>query len=192
MLILASSSPQRHQLLTQCAVPFSSRDCDYKEDHHKSQQEKLVQEICHSKLEQFLEIHESSIKNDDYVLTADTMVFIDHHRLGKPKDRDEARNFLKILSGSSHEVVSGYCLYCVKNKDLLYRESSSLVSFFPLCPQDLDWYLDSNEWQGAAGAYRIQNRGACFIKEIKGSWTGIMGLPLELLYGDLKTRNLLK
>jgi septum formation protein len=123
-----------------------------------------------------------------WIFAADTLLSLDGEVIGKSKDREEARQTLKRLSGRSHEVFTGCALYNGKEKKIDCRCEQSSVDFVPLSEADIEWYLDSGEWQGAAGSYKIQGMAGCFIRSIKGSFSSIVGLPLHLFY-DMLTEN---
>jgi septum formation protein len=89
---------------------------------------------------------------------------------------------LKKLQGRSHEVVTAMALYNGKAKAIDCRSMVSDVTFAPLSQETIDWYLDTGEWQGVAGAYKIQGLAACLIAAINGSYSGIVGLPLREFY----------
>ena len=95
-------------------------------------------------------------------------------------DREDARNMLSALQGKTHEVITAIALYNGKSIDC--RSVTSTVSFAPLSEGEIEWYLDTGEWQNAAGAYKIQGLASCFISGISGSYSSIVGLPLRELY----------
>jgi septum formation protein len=173
----------------------------------------MVERICREKLDAALTQFPEDLVQSHRILCADTLVSLDHHRLGKPKDAAEARQFLEVLSGTEHQVLTGIALWhpasgtrraaiagaparnpragpaaadAAGRPELLgtveYAVSVSHVRFACLSEADIDWYVATEEWRNAAGGYRIQGKAACLIQEIRGSWTGIMGLPLELVY----------
>jgi septum formation protein len=115
-----------------------------------------------------------------WVLGADTTVVVDGRALGKPRDREEAEEFLTLLSGCWHEVWGGIALRSGDSE----RTSRALtrVRFRPLGRGELDWYLASGEWRERAGAYAIQGRGAALVAEVRGDFLNVVGLPVaELL-----------
>lgn len=189
-VVLASTSPQRRLLLEQMGLDFVTHALDCPEDHLQSADaEVLVRRICEDKLRSACRQIPRELQLTRGILCSDTMIALDHHRLGKPADRAEARRFLDLLGGRIHQVITGVIFLPAmtghSGRDPVYRQSVSNVRIRQLDGRDLDWYLDTGEWQEAAGAYRIQGRGACLIEEIQGSWTGIMGLPLEIVFDIL-------
>ena len=105
---------------------------------------------------------------------------------GKPKDRDEAKQTLARLSGRGHEVITSMALYSGPEQEIDCRTVSCKVNFAPLSQAEIEWYLDTSEWQGVAGAYRIQGLASCFITKIEGSPTTVVGLPLREFYVMLR------
>ncbi len=186
-LLLASTSPQRRSLLAQLGLAIEVFPIDCHEDlEQEPDAEKLVELVTRQKMGAALSQIPPKSAAENWILTSDTLVALDHHRLGKPTDRTEAGYFLDILSGRTHEVLTGVCLSRPRHSGLLYGYSTSHVTFRPLDDQDRCWYLDSEEWREAAGGYRIQGRAAGLIERIEGSYTGIVGLPIELVYGMLR------
>lgn len=222
-LILASSSPQRTRLLAQAGIEHRviPVDCDEDLDRDESAED-MVERICRTKLQAALEQFDQEMVSSNRILCADTLVSYEHHRLGKPANSHEARQFLDLLSGRTHQVLTGLALWTPRGKadasgmrraamagaaarapgasppadkwlpgrheqyeagTIRYFYSSSDVLFFELDEAMKAWYLASEEWDGAAGGYRIQGKGACLVKSISGSYNGIVGLPVELLWG---------
>ena len=189
-LVLASSSPQRRRLLEQAGFEFTVQTVPYEEDHTQGQNPReLVEILCRHKLQEAGRFLSPAITDTSLVLCSDTMVAIGNQRLGKPADRVQAEDYLRRLSGTTHEVITGIGLQLPpvnRQSKILYADSVTTVTFRALPEADLAWYLDSGEWREAAGAYRMQGRAACYIDRLDGSYTGVMGLPLDLLYDMLR------
>jgi septum formation protein len=117
-----------------------------------------------------------------WILGADTIVEIDGRLLGKPADGAEALEFLRLLSGRVHRVHTGLALLADVRGPLATKMCSTEVKFKQLTDGEIDFYQRSNEWSGAAGAYRIQEQGGFFVEWVKGSYSNVVGLPLETLY----------
>lgn len=117
-----------------------------------------------------------------WFLGADTMVVSGKTCYGKPKDREEARLYLESLSGKNHKVITGVALYDRKNERFDAIGESATVKFAVLRPFEIEWYLETEEWQGVAGGYRIQEKAACFIDGIRGNYSTVMGLPIRSIY----------
>jgi septum formation protein len=121
-----------------------------------------------------------------WIFAADTMVVLENEIFGKPTGRDDARRMLERLAGRRHEVITAMALYNGRQKTTDSRSKTSEVAFAPLTGAEIEWYLDSGEWEGAAGAYRLQGLGACLIEAVNGSPSGVAGLPLYDFYAMLR------
>ncbi len=120
----------------------------------------------------------SSLYPDQWVLGADTVVVLGNKIMGKPKDSQEAKRFLRRLSGKTHRVITGFCL---KNRTLnrsICQSVSTRVSFKTLSIEEISWYVQTGEPLDKAGAYAIQGKGAFCVKKISGSYTNVVGLPV--------------
>jgi len=113
------------------------------------------------------------------VLGVDTIVLCEGDVIGKPRDAAEAEQMLEKLSGKTHEVVSGLCLRTPAWEEL--HRDVTLVTFRPLTPGDVAFYLASGEWEGRAGAYAIQGLGGSLVERIEGDYLNVVGLPGALL-----------
>ena len=121
-----------------------------------------------------------------WVFAADTIVVLSNEIFGKPTDREAARQMLERLSGKRHEVITAIALYNRQTERADCRSVSCSVEFAPLSAAEIGWYLDTGEWQGAAGAYRLQELGGCLVKAINGSPSAVAGLPLYDFYVMLR------
>jgi septum formation protein len=121
-----------------------------------------------------------------WIFAADTIVVLEGELFGKPAGRDDARRMLERLAGQRHEVITAMALYNGRQKTTDCRSNTSEVTFAPLAGAEIEWYLDTGEWEGAAGAYRLQGLGACLIESINGSPSGVAGLPLCDVYAMLR------
>jgi septum formation protein len=117
-----------------------------------------------------------------WIFGADTLISAGGEILGKPAGREDAQAMLGKLQGRSHEVITAMALYNGREKAIDCRSMVSEVTFAPLTGETIDWYLDTGEWQGVAGAYKIQGLASCLIDNITGSYSGIVGLPLREFY----------
>ena len=125
-------------------------------------------------------------RNPPWILAADTLIDVDGRVFGKAECKDEAKTMLQTLSGREHKVISALALFSGRSQKLDCRSNESIVRFAEFSKEEIDWYLDTGEWQGVAGAYRIQGIAACFVSEIRGSYSSIVGLPLHDFYVMLK------
>ena len=172
-LLLAPTSPQRRAILEQLCVPFAVVAPGY-------------DEFGNDPLEHAAGKARSVDGGERPVLGVDTIVRCDGRVLGKPASEGEAEQMLDFLSGKRHEVVSGLCLRTPAWEEL--RAETTQVTFRPLTPRDLAWYLAAREWEGRAGAYAIQGRGAALVERIDGDYLNVVGLPGALLVGLLAER----
>ncbi len=171
-LILGSGSPRRRELLAQIGVvAHDVRAPNVDETPLKGE---LPRDYCRRITR--AKVDASQIAQDEIVLCGDTTVALGRRILGKPEDRDEAKSFLRILSGRRHRVITAIAL---KNHDRIWeRDVVSMVKMKVLSAAEIDAYLDTNDWQGKAGGYGIQGPASVFIPWISGSYSAIMGLPV--------------
>ncbi len=120
-----------------------------------------------------------------WAVGADTLVSLDGVTFGKPEDEAAARSMLVSLSGKTHTVSSGICVLDRRTGEPHSAVSETKVHFCSLSNEELDAFLATGEWQGAAGAYRIQEHGAFFVEWLEGSFSGVVGLPLHEFYAIL-------
>ena len=169
-LILGSGSPRRRELLAQIGVvPDEIRPADIDETPNKN-------ELPRPYAARLAVEKSRAIKSDDLILSADTVVAVGRLILGKPADVAEAAQFLMLLSGRRHRVITGVALRL--GDKVWSRQVETVVKFKRLSDMELSAYLRSNEWQGKAGGYAIQGIGGAFIPTINGSYTNVVGLPL--------------
>lgn len=171
MIILASRSPRRAELLQQIGVPFESVPADIDETPLADEEpEDFVRRMAITKAQA---VHAQS--PDDIVLGSDTAVLLGGRILGKPHDREHAVEMLLALSGCEHRVLTGVALV---HKTTHYACSDSRVCFREIGRDEAERYWLSGEPADKAGGYAIQGHAAIFIRHIQGSYSGIMGLPL--------------
>ncbi len=171
-LILGSASPRRRDLLGQLSLPPAEiRTPDIDETPKKGElPSAYVARIAREKLAAI------PCGPDEVVLCADTTVSCGRRILGKPRDEKEAAEFLWLLSGRRHHVLTAVAAR--SGEVMRERLVDTVVRFRPLSNLDVNGYLASGEWQGKAGAYAIQGLAGAFIPWIQGSFTGVVGLPL--------------
>ena len=121
-----------------------------------------------------------------WVLGADTVILFDGKVIGKPENIEQAAEYLKMLQGKTHTVMTAIVLYNGRERKTTSRLCETKVTFAPMTEEEINWYVESGEWHGAAGGYRIQSLASCFIKKIEGSYFGAVGLPIFELYDILK------
>ena len=182
-LILGSGSPRRKEILAQVGIaPDAIRAPNVDETPLKKE---LPFHYCRRIAEKKIKALE--LADDEIAICADTTVALGRRILGKPSDRNEANNFLSLLSGRRHKVIT--CVAVKQKNQFKINEVISVVKMKVLSFQEIEAYLDSGEWEGKAGAYGIQGSAASFIPWISGSYTGIIGLPLTETIGLLSSLN---
>jgi len=121
-----------------------------------------------------------------WVFGADTIVVLDGEIYGKAADRKAAGFMLEKLAGRRHEVITAMALYNGHTKKTDCRSVSCEVEFGSFSTAEIEWYLDTGEWEGVAGSYQLQGTGGCFIKSVYGSASNVVGLPLRDFYAMLR------
>ena len=179
--ILASKSPRRKEILENLGYDFEIIVAQTDENSDIKDPEKLVTELAKRKA---LAVKESQGKTDKIILASDTVVATESSILGKPKNEQEAREMLELLSGKKHSVYSGICL--IKGEIILADFCKTDVYFDKLDKADIDKYIATNEWTDKAGAYAIQGKASVFVKKIDGDYFNVVGLPANLLHNMLK------
>ena len=174
-LILASTSPQRRAILEQLGIPFEVVPPTYDEhDPPEADAEQLVKDHALGKARSV-----AANAGDRPVLGVDTTVVLGGHIYAKPQDAGEAERMLEELAGRTHAVVSGLALI-TPGWELVDAEHTR-VTFRPLTPRDLASYVSTGEWEGRAGGYAIQGRGAALVERVEGDYLNVVGLPASLL-----------
>ena len=215
-IILASQSPRRKELLTQAGFEFDiiTSDVDEKITHTKPSEiaESLSSQKAEDVFGKIVNKYGTDHVEDYLVIGADTIVAIEDSILGKPKDREDAYNMMKLLSGKTHQVYTGVTIVtsgeinikkesniqqldisddgkkCTKASIYTFHECTD-VTFYEITDEEINEYLDdSMEWADKAGAYGVQGTvGAKFLKELKGDYNNVVGLPVARLYQEIKS-----
>ncbi len=176
-IILASASPRRRDILENAKIPFEILVSDADESFDEKDAEKFTLEIAKRKA--------LAIENEqDIIISADTAVSIGGEILGKPKDHEDAKRMLTLLSGKMHSVFTGVCVR--KGEKIISFCEKSDVYFKELSKKEIENYIESGEPFGKAGAYAIQGLGALLVSKISGDYLNIVGLPMARLYDVLK------
>ena len=178
--ILASASPRRKELLTNILSDFTIIPSDAPEIIPVNlPPENAPELLACQKAAAIAQKHPDAI-----VIGADTGVFIDNQMLGKPRDQADAFNMLKMLSGRTHKVITGCCLY-YRDKHISFSETTE-VTFYSLNDQEINDYIATGEPEDKAGAYGIQQKGSLLVKSINGDYFNVVGLPVAKLYRMLQ------
>jgi len=200
MLVLASESPQRKLLLNQIGIEPIVVPAHIEEkldvDNLSAALMKLAEEKAKTALAKInKDIPEPVLINmkELWIVGADTVILLNGSILGKAQDKKHAQQMLEMLSGRTHQVQTGvFAGRAEREHNGIYsinievsNVADTAVAFKSLSDIEIAWYLSSGEWREAAGAYRIQGRGACLVTGIMGSFSNVVGLPLESIYGML-------
>jgi septum formation protein len=184
MLVLASRSPRRREILRLAGIPFVVRAKDVDETPVAGETAReYVKRIAREKA------CAAELREGETVLAADTTVTIDGEILAKPLDQADARRMLRLLSGRRHEVLTGICLRSATEFVVDCAETS--VWFAPLSEREIAEYAAGGEPLDKAGAYAIQGLASKFVQRIEGCYFNVMGLPVAMVYGMLKARRTL-
>ena len=186
--ILASASPRRRELLAQIGIKFEVCPSGTEEITGSLVPSEMVKELSGRKAEDIFNGLSKKKKKKAVVIGADTLVFCGGRIMGKPGDKKAAVEMLQHLQGRSHQVYTGVTLCCREegcNKKLSFYEETE-VTMFPMTEEEIKAYVKTGEPMDKAGAYGIQGKGAAFIKEIKGDYNNVVGLPAARLYQELK------
>lgn len=181
-IILGSKSPRRSQLLSEAGFTFEVRVQDVDESFHD---EMPVEKVAESLAIRKAEALKNTIKENEIIITADSVVILDNKIYNKPADYDEGIKMLTALAGRQHTVITGVCLLS-SEKEISFSEQT-LVMFDDMTSTEMDYYLKNYEPYDKAGGYGIQDWiGLCKVKMIEGSYSNVMGLPVRELYLALK------
>ena len=181
-LLLASTSPRRIAILEQLGIPFDVVEPRYEEQPVQGVDAvELVRMHAREKARSVAEL-----ADERPVLAVDTDVVLDGRIYGKPRNATDAEVMLEELSGKTHLVISGLCLLTAAWE--VVEHASTRVTFRKLTPRDLAAYVATGEWEGRAGAYAIQGRGAGLVRRIEGDYLNVVGLPAALLVRLLAER----
>lgn len=185
-IILASSSPRRQDILKMLGIPFqvimpnideaiAAATVDTEEMPELLAREKVA-EVLHSL---------PPVQKIPWILGADTVIVKNGKIYGKPENQEQAEEFLHDFQGSTHTVITALALYNGRTKTTTSKTAHTKVTFAPMSDAEIQWYLDTGEWHGAAGGYRIQSLASIFISKIEGSQSCVTGLPISELYAIL-------
>jgi septum formation protein len=187
VLVLASASPRRHQLLRWLGVVYEVDTADV--DERAKPHEAAVEMVTRLAREKATAV--SARRPDTWVLGADTIVEIDGVMLGKPADSADAAAMLARLAGREHRVATGFAIVAPGGRVQAAERVVTRVVFRPLDRRVIETYVASGEPEGKAGAYAIQGLGAGLIERIEGSFTNVIGLPLVEVRRALEEAGLL-
>ncbi len=181
-LILGSNSPRRKEILKEIGLDFSIYPSNIEENFNKEIELKNIPVFLAEKKANALK---NKLKENDILITADTVVIYNDELLSKPENTYQAKEMLEKLSGKSHKVITGVCLLSKNNKSIF--SSKTIVTFNELDKFEIEFYINKYKPFDKAGSYGIQEWiGLIGIKKIEGSYTNVVGLPASMLYSKLK------
>lgn len=180
MIILASNSPRRKELLSRIVPQFKIVPSTIEENIPKDLP--LIDCPCYLATKKALDVSKNHF--EDTVIAADTIILFNNRIFGKPSSKEDAKSMLTKLSGNTHYVVTGVCV--IKKEKTISFTSINEVEFYKLSEKEIDEYLSNDEYKDKAGSYAIQGKANLFIKSIKGDYNSIVGLPLAQLNKVLK------
>ncbi len=182
MIVLASQSPRRKELLNNAGFQFHHHPVQVSElTDEKLKPEENASQIATAKAKACLEQYKDLKSGDFLILAADTIVTLGGQLLGKPESASEAASFLRRLSGKTHRVISGLALLEVRAEKLFQGFSETEVQFKVLSEPQISEYVATGEPFDKAGGYAIQGLGGKLVESYRGSWSNVVGLPMELL-----------
>lgn len=182
-VILASNSPRRKELLGGLGIDFTVRTLQGIDESYPA--DLKGEEIPKFISGQKAKAYKASMADDELIITADTIVYVDGEVLGKPVDKGDARRMFHLMSGRKHEVITGVSIV-TKEKTIQFATTTN-VTFAELSEEEIDFYIDNYKPFDKAGAYGIQEWiGYIGITGIEGSYFNVVGLPVQRLYTELK------
>ena len=180
-IILASGSPRRQQFFKEMDLHYTIRLKEIEEIYPEYLQ---AEEITNFLAELKASAFENELKENDVLVTSDTIVWLNGKALGKPKDYDDAFQMLQQLANQTHEVITSVCLKSIDKTEVFHCVTK--VTFANLSDEAIKYYLDSYQPFDKAGSYGIQDWiGLIGISKIEGSYTNVVGLPTEMLFQKL-------
>ena len=188
-IILASKSVDRSKILNRLNISFETLGTNINESDYKDQYSDpidLVKELAKAKVSKAKEL----LSRDEMgaiIIAADTIVERDGKIIGKAQNDIMAFQILKSLANRSHNLITGIAITSVDDTKIVVDYDITVVTFLDLSDDDIRNYLKSEEWKGRAGAYSIMDRASLFIKEIRGSPSNVIGLPMQKIYKILKS-----
>jgi len=188
-IILASKSVDRYKILNRLNISFETLDTNINESNYKDQYSDpidLVKELAKAKALKAKELLRSE-EIETIIIAADTIVEFNGKIIGKAQNEIEAFQILKSLANRSHNLITGIALTGVEDPKIIIDYDTTVVTFLDLSDDDIRNYLKSEEWKGRAGAYSIRDRASLFVKEIRGSPSNVIGLPMQKIFKILKT-----
>lgn len=193
-IILASGSPRRYELLTMVGLSPIVIPSDIDETQLPS--ESVVDYVKRLSIEKAVHVKNhlsDDLKKHAYpILGADTTVTLNGEVFGKPEDTADAKRIISALSGNVHTVITGFTIYNPKKDQFITDTSETKVKFKAMIESEIDWYVSTGESFGKSGAFALQGKGAFMIEWIHGSYSNVIGLPVERVIDLLREHDLVQ
>ena len=199
-LILASASPRRRELLTQIGMEFEVMPSGVEEETKSTVPCEMVMELSERKAKDVFDRLSEEKKCAALVAGADTIVIVENKILGKPKNKREAEEMLSLLQGRTHQVYTGVAVIWKKYekqagggeicRTSFYERTD--VTMYPMSMEEIRAYVESGEPMDKAGAYGIQGKCAAYVREIRGDFYNVVGLPVARLYQEIKRHKIMQ
>lgn len=187
-IVLASASPRRKELLEQMGLDFEIMPAEGDEVLTQKRPELAVMELAEQKAKEVsARLWAADPEKTYLVIGADTVVSCEGEILGKPKDREDAKGMLRMLSGKTHQVFTGVSVIRADDDGETVHTfyDATDVTFYPMAEEEIESYVETGEPDDKAGAYGIQGKGALYIKRIEGDYFNVVGLPIGKLYHEI-------
>ncbi len=184
-IILASTSPQRIQILKMAGFEFDVIPSDYIEFD-----EPFLSPLEQAKKHAFNKAKAvADVLKEGYIIGCDTVVCLDNKLIGKPKNRAHAKELIQAQQGRTFEVISGLTIFNASQERNMTIAETTKVTFKPMLENEIEWYLESEEFKDKSGGFSIQGLGSRFISRIEGDYQNVVGLPIYKVYEILKLLN---
>ncbi|MBT4916957.1 septum formation protein Maf [Candidatus Peregrinibacteria bacterium] len=175
-IVLASASPRRKQLLEEIGMDFIVHPSDFEEkDSHLTPEELAI----HNALGKAQKV--SKHYKNALIIGVDTVVAFEDHQINKPKDPEDAKRILRLLSNTTHRVISGLCVMDSEGRKVLTTTETTLITMDRLDEDIIEGYVNSGEGVDKAAGYAIQGKGSLFVSKIEGDYFNVVGLPIYKL-----------
>ena len=184
-IILASTSPQRIQILKMAGFEFDVIPSDYIEVD-----EPFLSPLEQAKKHAFNKAKAvADVLKEGYIIGCDTVVCLDNKLIGKPKNRAHAKELIQAQQGRTFEVISGLTIFNASQERNMTIAETTKITFKPMLESEIKWYLESEEFKDKSGGFSIQGLGSRFISRIEGDYQNVVGLPIYKVYEILKLLN---
>lgn len=188
-IILASASPRRKELLERIGLKFEVVKSDFEEKFDpKLDFHTLAERLSLGKAKAVAKRFKNStpILSGSIIIAADTLIIANREVLGKPKDKNDAKNMLNKLSGKMHLVITGFTIIDTQSKKTITKSDETKVYMRKITNKEIENYIKTKEPFGKAGAYAVQEKGSVFVEKIEGDFFNVVGLPIFALMKELK------